>query len=38
LSGQLAGIQSGATSNAIRMSADEERLIKERLEALGYVE
>ena len=38
LSAQLAGIQNGATSTAIRMSAEEERLIKERLEALGYVE
>jgi len=38
LSQQLSGIQNGATSTAIRMSADEERLIKERLEALGYVE
>ena len=35
---QLADIQSGATSNAIRMSAEEEALIKSRLEALGYVE
>jgi len=34
----LAGIQNGATSTAVRMSAEEERLIKERLEALGYVE
>ena len=38
LSGQLADIQSGATSTAIRMSAEEEALIKGRLEALGYVE
>jgi hypothetical protein len=38
LSEQLSGIQQGATSTAIRMSAEEEALIKGRLEALGYVE
>jgi arylsulfatase A-like enzyme len=35
---QLTTIQSGKTSTAVRMSADEEALIKGRLEALGYVE
>jgi arylsulfatase A-like enzyme len=35
---QLSGIQNGASSTAIRMSAEEERLLKERLEMLGYVE
>ncbi|MGE3273010.1 MAG: hypothetical protein AB7P40_30030, partial [Chloroflexota bacterium] len=35
---QLVAIQSSATSTAIRMSAEEEALIKGRLEALGYVE
>jgi arylsulfatase A-like enzyme len=38
LSQQLACIQDGTTSTAVRMSADEEALIKGRLEALGYVE
>ena len=35
---QLTGIQNGAISTAVRMSAEEEALIKGRLEALGYVE
>ncbi len=38
LKAQLTDIQNGATSTAVRMSADEEKLIKARLEALGYVE
>jgi arylsulfatase A-like enzyme len=35
---QLTSIQNEKTSTAVRMSADEEALIKGRLEALGYVE
>jgi arylsulfatase A-like enzyme len=35
---QLRAAQSGAGGGAVRMSAEEEALVKDRLEALGYIE